>query len=165
MLFELILRALMIIATSLSTAHNSDATVTGSTVLASEKRVVTFELPSFENLIDIKKENEDIWMIDLPEVEIVATYTGKDSCEAKEENEDIWMIDLPEVEIVATYTGENNCSATVENKDIWMIDLPEVEIVATYTGQNRYEATIIDGEVVPMIHLDEVVITAPKKQS
>lgn len=133
MLFELILRALLIIATSLSTAHNSDATVTGTTVFASEERVVTFELPSFENLIDIKKENEDIWVIDLPEVEIFASYTGEDSCEAKEKNEDLWMIDLP-----------------------------EVEIIAEYTGVHRYEATMIDGEKVAMIQLDEVVITAPK---
>ena len=163
MLIDFVIRTLMIIATSLSTAHNSDATINEASVFVSEERIVTFELPSFENLIDIKKENEDLWVIDLPEVEIVATYTGKNSCEAKKENEDLWTIDLPEVEIVATYTGKNSCEAKEKNEDLWMIDLPAVEIVATYTGENRYEATIIDGEKVAMVQLDEVVISSSTK--
>ncbi|NND77090.1 MAG: hypothetical protein HKN39_02770 [Flavobacteriales bacterium] len=104
MLVDLVIKALLIIATSLGSAHNSDAVVTEPTVYEND-RVVTFELPSFENLIEKKKENEDLWVIDLPEVEIVATYTGK----------------------------------------------------------NRFEATLIEGEMVPMIQLDEVVITAPRK--
>ena len=39
------------------------------------------------------------------------------------------------------------------------IKMPEVEIKATYTGKNKYEAVELDGEIVPIIYLDEVIIT------
>lgn len=102
MLFELLVKALLMAATIFAPIGTNNAANDESVMPSTAEHVMTFELPSFENLIELKEESEELWII----------------------------------------------------------DLPEVEIIATYTGDHRYEATKIDGDIVAIMYLDEIVITA-----
>ena len=95
----------------------------------SAHHTASFELPSIENLIESPDSSEDLFVINLPEVEIFATYTGDDKCE-------MTTIDLLPV-----------------------INLPEVEIFATYPCRKRHEAIVRNGEIIPVINLEPVVVT------
>ena len=127
MLLDLVIKALLMVASTITPIGMNNATDVETSVHTSNDHVVTFELPSLENLIEAKVETEDLWVIDLPEVEIFATCT-------EVETEELWVIDLPEVEIVATYTGENRYEATlIDGEPVAIMYLDEVVITAEAT--------------------------------
>ena len=101
MLVKIIFQTLISAALSFAPISTNSFAEDEPTIHASEDHVATFELPSFENIIEPNTT----------------------------------------VEIIP------------------VIELPEVEIKATYTGKNKYEAVELDGEIVPIIYLDEVIIT------
>ena len=93
----------------------------------------SFELPSFENLVASPESSDDLFVINLPEVEIFATYTGDNKCE-------MTTIDLLPV-----------------------VNLPEVEIFATYPCRKKHEAIVRDGKIIPVINLEPVIITPERE--
>ena len=101
MLFKIIFQALISAAFSFAPLSTDTFAEDEHSIHESQDHVATFELPSFENFIEPNTTEEVIPVINLPEVEIKATYTGK----------------------------------------------------------NKYEAIVLDGEIVPVIYLDEVIIT------
>ena len=125
MLSKLLFASFLSVGLSISTP-DSDGPLTD----CESEHHKSFELPSYENLIDSPEfPSDEIYMIDLPEVEIFATYTGDEKCETT-------AIDLLPV-----------------------INLPEVEIFATYPCRKKHQVMVKDGEVIPVINLEPVIIT------
>lgn len=129
MLSKLLFSSFLSASLSLAPLSTIDNTLTDC---ESEHHRAAFELPSFENLLELPEPSHELYVIDLPEIEIFATYTGDDKCE-------LTTIDL-----------------------LPIIHLPEVEIFATYPCRKRHEAIMIDGEVIPVINLEPVIITPEK---